>query len=453
MNRVRAGLSALCLLLVAGCSDSRARVVHADGGDASTRDAVVPDGGTDAPVPADAAPDAPLDAPADTSVPPSWSGWQLMPPPNECQVYRADDASAVVPALTWKSCPGIAGCTAMDAPWLGKANHAFWSAGFTKYNGRELLFLVEQQSQDRFVAVLYDVAHGGKALQAYGEDYDSGVCESFDAFDGDRILLNFLNTPDKTNVRYDFFYGSADSPSTFAAPAWSGLAPGGGYPGINRIALAKSFMAIESGGPGMALVDLTTHKLSGFTTPGLTAPLVHPVAVGDDLFFTAESSPGTGWVRRADGTVVELRHLAGVEVGGWTADSNSLAWTELTKPDPNNYGHYLDSSLWTAPYTIDPAKLAPRRLDTLFHDWFLATDMLLGAGYVAVGGDDTIRIYRLSDGSYYELPPAPLPGLAWYQPLLWMDSEEFIGVAAWKGNPRSVIRMKLADLTLHPPDP
>lgn len=268
---------------------------------------------------------------------------------------------------------------------------------------------------------------------------------------GDRLLATTTTgLSDQQNVEDTLYLSQIDSIAT-ATPFLKLATNSPGFGISQKAALADHFIAYEMAYQPIVVLDTGTKTWKSVPAAG-GAEAVDPRVSGDDVFFTVLDSGGDDlWVRRADGSLDKLRDVASTHVVGFATDGTTLAWLQLSQPstvDPSGYDHV---ELWTAPYTTSAAALAPKKLTTIPGPGWEAVTLMAHAGYAAYYAND-VRVYRLSDGAYYTAPPPPIAGLT-YGDVLWVDDTEVVVQLSDGVRGRTIARMKLADMTLHPPVP
>lgn len=154
------------------------------------------------------------------------------------------------------------------------------------------------------------------------------------------------------------------------------------------------------------------------------------VVVADDALFWRASTSDVAKLRvyTPAGGVKELHGYGSDTTQGDFAvgtDGTDLVWqhgygrASVTSPYPS-------SSLMKAPYTTNPATLAPARVRS---DGFspAVTPMIVGCGYAARSDASFARITRLSDGTTWTFPWGdPASSIQWTRPLAISCDELFI---------------------------
>ncbi|MBX3268698.1 MAG: hypothetical protein KF729_00470 [Sandaracinaceae bacterium] len=369
----------MAAVLLATCDGPSAPDAGEDAGHDAGRDAGS-DAGHDA-GPRDAGHDAGHDAgPSD----PGWAPWVTL---EACTFERAERPEAVL-RVDWEPCDLVPSCLRPIQRGLNTSRGWF--------DGGEGFFQVTSIDDSRR-ATLALVAVSGRTLAAWryflrrGED----VC-LFDLGVGDGTIAivpgYFDGTLSGRSIEH-VFHGPLAALDEMVAPV--AIVSPGVQP--QTVAVSADVIAFWTGAWAVA-VDPATGRVVYLNEPLEGIPQ-NVTVVGPHVLW--EDWADLVRVAHADlGTAASLFHRADPgDVKGFGTDGVDLAWFEGYDRQPD--GHYARLELWTAPYTRDPAALAPRRV----RDMDLRGGSMYGGGWYLVrrGASAGYDIVDVRDGSLRRL--------------------------------------------------
>jgi hypothetical protein len=378
----------------------------------------------------------------------SWPGWEEIPGLEGCKVFRPVELEKVIPPLTWSPCDAMPGCMKMDTPWYNGKHDPLVNAVFKKYQGKEYLGMMQRWGSLEIVVALYSLTESGKPLAAWAGQ----GCMRIQDIWHDQAVFNIIQASKTTNSNiFGFVIGPAEQlgslPETFSGttkePAFAG--------GISDIHLGDGILAWR--GPSIGIYDALTKEVS---TVQLNEPqeLFYPRVAGRDVFFVNRASPTYDvWVRRGSGDVEKLRHVDGSHVHWFDADGFDMAWIEFSQPLADDPVNFASAVLWTSPYANHAANVKPTKLSHVasLEGGPLSYARTAVNDGMAIVDWDSERVYRLSDGSHYEVPISVHSGTT-RAGALFADKTEI--VAMIKGPFYSTLaRIPIAALPVHPPVP
>ncbi|MBK7584426.1 MAG: hypothetical protein IPI67_30005 [Myxococcales bacterium] len=239
--------------------------------------------------------------------------------------------------------------------------------------------------QEGTVDLIVDVNEDRFAVEvAGGEGYKQN------AFDSDRrgVLIGKLGELRPTLFHFEV------TPSVYSWRVSGKLAVRGEAPALRLTAFPLD------GAPAFELASPSTDP------DGLPPHL--PVVLGDNVLFDVGTLLSQGIMVHDPvlKTQALVRWYGDTSKGAYNVgtDGKDLVWT-YGEVHPPTGGSYEKRSVWTSPFTTDPAKLVPKRLrsdpETAFD-----VNFVVGCGYAAhkLQPPDGMLVVRLSDGVSWILP-------------------------------------------------
>jgi hypothetical protein len=213
-----------------------------------------------------------------------------------------------------------------------------------------------------------------------------------------------------------------------------------GESAFQNAAVSRSTVAVELQPPGVVYVfeGGAQRQLGGIGSDVEGIPQNVRV-VGRTVFWEdwgARVSPAFGGMTQ---DAAYLRQVEG-DIKSFNATSEGFAWLEGYDRQPD--GSYNRVELWTAPFTDDPASLAPRLVRELP---YRANGAPFGGGILAIRKTDPHRIdlYDVADGRLRRyLPPAEL--ILTHHPVYVTESEMLLTEAI--GTTPSLYRIDITTL-------
>lgn len=371
-----------------------------------------------------------------------WHGWKSETI-GGCQLYFAPaPVEALVSPLTWQPCPGMAGCLVMDVPWWDGKGSALNGPSTAAIDsaGERWLGIRRQLASGVRLAAIHRLSTGAPVL-AWGIDGCSG---------GDVKTLDMLGNRAVTWASdysaghedvWVYLLDNAPRESVPMAVVKTGASTLGGFfdarAGDGRIVWKFGYADLDDG---------QIHR----------KVMAKPSPWGRSIFYEKWSGIRNEiWLFHEN--KAEERFF-GDEVHSYfsaTTDGETLVWAALSQPFVSDDGStvYRRADVMASPYTIDRATLVPRVVMTVLNEkGHVGFEMPRPArGHLLVAAGNKLRIVRLSDGQWYERPEAPVPSLR-HERHFYVDDSEYIGQLADGVRERTLMRVKLSSLELHPPE-
>ena len=188
----------------------------------------------------------------------------------------------------------------------------------------------------------------------------------------------------------------------------------------------------------LEVIKVVPQEPSSFEEPHIS---------GQDVFWHDwNPTRSREWVRREDGSLEPFLAIEGIEVMGFATDGVSMAWVQASQPSVlSEEAEYAVWELWTSPYANKTADLKATKLVSMpfLKNTHQIPDLLVNKGYLALNSASP-RVYRLSDGACWQVPPSPGPGLV-HGMMIWVDDEEIVArIKDEYENDRTVARIKLS---------
>ncbi len=383
--RGQLGMLALVSLAAVGCGACRATTPQPrdagfdggqDAGSDSGQDAQIDDAALDSAV-GDAGPD-----PLWTAVPGS---------ADACVIeYARDPTAAYTPQ--WVACPAGA------APGCERLAGQGGPIGERFVDG-ELRVFVLTGSATQYVNVL--TSHDA-ALQALRGPPPSDPCHlGFAGVGGGRAVFS-TSTATDANHYDERQYVLAENASVWPPPAVVANRVNANLADIFLVSATTYGARIEPAAEIEVYEGTRSSVLRGVGIGGSPEVMF---LLGRDFFWEAW---GAGYVARifqgtVDGASLFYETPDGSDLKGFGTDGIDMAWTQGYGPHPDGvtFDRY---ELWTAPYTTDPAALAPRLVGPIAYEGM----GVVGNGWYVHGtvGSDALTLVRLSDGARKQLPPS-----------------------------------------------
>ncbi len=365
---LRRGWPLVALLACSGPAPSDAGAdAGSVGGDAGT------DAGRDAGV--DAGRDAGFDGGPDD---PGWEPWVTI---EACTFERARNPAGVI-QVEWAPCPsgiGPAGCLGPAGPRL-LATAGWFDAG------RGYFLLSSIDSRDRVTITLMSVDNPAPLAAWRRPLFGPGVCMLDVGIGGGMIAVVpgfFDDDTLETNVD-QVFYGPIAEVNELEDPV-AVISPG---VQPQHVAVSAEVVAFWTGGMAIG-VDPATGRWARLDEPLAGIPQNVQV-VGAHVLW--EDWADLVRIAHADLTATAaIFHRADPgDIKGFRTDGADMAWFEGYDRQPD--GSYGRLELWTAPYTRDPAALAPR----LVRPMDIRNGSAFGGGWYVVWRNDP-RGYEIID--------------------------------------------------------
>jgi hypothetical protein len=200
-----------------------------------------------------------------------------------------------------------------------------------------------------------------------------------------------------------------------------GVGPLGDAP--SAVLGSAAFFIGTNGPDSVDVFDLASQKVIIPNTPQ-RLPGEEPRAVADGALVQDYDLPYSVDLLRTDGSYVKLIAPASPHLVSWVAvdrsNADALVWVES---DQMAFA-YVNSVIWTAPYTNDPSSLVRRKVALIGNDTlrYGGSGMVVNAG-VALDliAPTTALLTRLSDGTGWTV--AAEPGRPFVVPV-WVDDND-----------------------------
>ena len=351
------------------------------------------------------------------------SGWVHFPGVAcECDVWLAADRNQMGPAPRWVTTSS--GALELQNDWADASHQiVFRSADGDSYQGERLIAFTRDLGPIGGAASVYEqvVVRLPANEIVFRARYlgDAATCRLGTAL-GQGKALHWV--ADQRSGSPGSTYAVSNARVDLPVPIYTGrdylrTAIGAGLVGFVRQAGSVYYFnvgTIPLGVPNPPLESIETLQLIGF---------VNPILVHDSTFFYGVYESSTTRILAWDklhGRRVFLRGIPGSPLGslGLATDGSTLVWIEY----PRTADSGAVAQLMKAPFTLDPAALAPvlvRRLDRVGSAW------RVGGGYAVAAQENGYRasvlIVRLSDGMAWTLDNDP--GSYFGRPLYATDEE------------------------------
>jgi hypothetical protein len=384
------------------------------------------------------------------SVPSGWRPWTCW---SGCDFWLPEGSAQMPPAIEWQPCtaaPGGVACREMTTPWTrapaAMAADVYFSA---EGEGRASL-LLERLALDanegsfadwivgnvdgpiefamraewasrppRCWALNRDLASGRFALSLHGDGTARGRHV-------DGLLLGTVGSNQPVLAHRD------ESPGTSAWSVGASRLLRNDYGRITALDAAGAALIYESAmSPTQTPFD-GRARLFG----------------NDAVFQVADNRSASIWAYdAARGTHPLVSFDLGRGAANVGSDGRDLVWTQGQGKPAGEEGPYVKGEIMTAPFTTDPARLAPRRLreDLSRGVGTALLQFAVGCGYAGrplADGRDA-EIVRLADGVAFRL--AGNEGWSWERVLGFTCTEAFLAVRSQRAR-YTVVRVPLAEL-------
>ncbi len=378
-----------------------------------------------------------------------WPGWERLPKfANDCGLHRPIDITAAVPKLTWSEVPGVPGWQVMKPPGLGLRGNWF------SVDPKSDRVVANQYWSDSRSSVVYRYSDGAPlaAFRTPGE----GSCVTMLGGYG-RVVGTFYRVLEKVDFDHGLIWSTAEDLAK--AEDFTGKYQESEVGSMASREVAPTSMIWSN----MLRLDFESGKIAPIPRPpNMGSPRVQHTAV----IMTDKATLGSV-VSHSDGTW----DVWPTNVRGIGTDGTVMAWQqgELVADKQTNGPTFSHCELWTAPYTTNIAGVASKKVARMPTCEATSLSSSTNTPLVADGmaafkyENQTVEVYRLSDGVHYvlpyDLPPslAPVPG---YPPsvvsrilqVLSVSNIEVI-VSIGYNTPVTAVRIPLASLTAIPPPP
>lgn len=390
--------------------------------------------------------------------------WAPIPEaPACCTAVVAQAPSRSISAWTWSPCPsGRAGCRVLNVDWTTnpgrsidfRTTEAVRIVGGQPYMTYSRVFPTGPLSlngMSAFIDVVQPI--DGAPIFAVGVAADPTTfvagCSFWSTFG--EAGIGFVGNSGPT---YFVSWSSWNSPSQMSSKIVSnadlGIGPSG-YP--QGTVLGTQFYFETKGPDSVDIFDIVSQKIIIPSTPQ-RLPGESPRAVPDGALVMDYTMPFRVDLLRMDGAYAELIAPTSPQVVTALAldrsNGNALVWVES-----DNQATYLNSSIWTAPYTTNAGSLSRRKVAVISND-----TLHYGGGGMVVNRGVTLNlidpsvalITRLSDGMSWRVAAEPGRPFVWP---VWVDDNEVWLTTAdgslkgYSTYPSDVVR--IARSTLGPP--
>ncbi len=363
--------------------------------------------------------------PIPQGVPPGWieyTDWSC-----KCRFYVPGSKAAMPSPIKWDKCPASPSgidCQAMVIDWTADKLAVGLDAMTTRNGGTPILGFQKRAFDNSRPYLLKVIAEAdGPVRAAMLKMWVKSQAES----DPGCVLIQQALQDDK----FIFSVLGDDAEGSWAKSGRKG-AIGGSIDELHPHVLADYYDAYED---SWACSSSRVFRLTGpfvlkaynwdmtgesfISSPakdpeGLTASQL--LASGDSFFWTTQQVYVAGinsW-NAIDGARPFIRYIGDATrgAGNLGTDGASLVWSygEGKKPTDENYEHPT-RSIMSAPFTTDPAKLAPKRLRSDPSVAIGGQPFRVACGRAAHGGKtQPVVVVRLSDGVSWLFAPDAVPG-------------------------------------------
>jgi hypothetical protein len=314
-----------------------------------------------------------------------------------------------MPKLAWKPCEnGVAGCQQLVVDWMTDGSPVPFSVyfGVTHDSGGipNLLFFTRffNYGRDPVEIDIYGLSPG-RPLLAFRMKDTAAV---------NRCLLTALAGESSIVAYGRGAAGTWSYSSVFAKSLGDGFRfhPLGSdflfdHSTTGRSTTSDSTFTIE-------LVDGITRTQLPDGDTAVISSFAMDFNEGDTIFaIRAVGQAGQEWVLPTSASPALMRGPPDTDVDGFRSDGTSLAWIEGTGAGPD--GLPTNKTLWTAPFTTDPATLATsahKVTDLAVGDKWAAGvyfNGLLNGIYATGNGAGELIAVRLADGARTKVLPGP----------------------------------------------
>jgi len=307
-----------------------------------------------------------------------------------CEIAVATGASAA-PATPWRSCGQ--GCLELAHDWGDPARRFFGAIGapgtlaYTRDTGAahetQIVGLPEN-------AVLFS----GRDPTRF-----RGCSLAVRSLDAERAAIEFTDGERKRRAVWSIPLRGRGTPlRVHQGPA--------GQPPLEAVLTAELYATTTS----RKTVDVSQDgaPAARWASPHGTLA-AHLAGRGRELFFTAIAGDGAASILTWDARR-QARQLAR-DAGALVTDGRDMVW----------FGDAAGPALYTAPFTTDPARLAPRRLRPARQPYIDIGAGVVGDGFALHNEDGELIVTRLSDAAAFTIPPR---GSARWGAPLWIDGRE-----------------------------
>lgn len=396
------------------------------------------DSGSDAGSSSDSGSPSPIDS--------LWPGWTYAGNKDDCRVYLPNEPS-VVPPISWEPCALTPGCKQLTVDWETDDTEIITPGSRGQsFDGKRLLSLqrrsvakLEGVQKAKYIASIHDLNQGGAPLIGWGS---SCVFAAVMGLWRDQAAFMFYE--DGIN-NYRFFAGPIDELRSMKEPNIKLSFQEAGVMG--EVDWGDRFLIWTR-----HVLDLKDMKPVFVPPPGRL--LDTPRVWGKDAFFQDQTqAPYTEVVRREDGSLVTLLSVPNAWITSFFTDGDTMVWYQVSQPQVQSDGeHFNQWELWSAPYSNNPSKLAPKKLFSLPS---LSGFMLFGVplqvttDHILISDPTGAYTYQRSNGEWRVLPQIQEPFHS--GGIVHLDDEEVILLQKKYATGKTLIRLPLTELALQSP--